>query len=84
MLLCNACCQRLVWVVDAGEDFCCRIAELEERFFTAVTVAEIVKSLSYEHSLISFVYEYWKLKRKANFGNPLLAPKGRLCALADY
>ena len=61
----------------------CRIAELEEKFYNSVSVSEVVKALSkesdslpYDRTLISFIYEYWKVKRKANFGSPLLAPKG--------
>jgi len=49
---------------------------LEETFYNAVTVAEVAKVLSYSEDLVRFVYEYWKLKRKSNFSNPLLAPKG--------
>ena len=56
--------------------FSFRIAEIEEKFFNCVTVEEIAKALTYDSDLISFVYGYWKTKRKANFSNPLLAPKG--------
>lgn len=55
-----------------------RLAELEEKFFTCVKVDEVVGKLAYEAELISFVYEYWKTKRKSNFSQPLLAPKGTL------
>ena len=68
----------------------CRIAELEEKFYNSVSVSEVVKALSkesdslpYDRTLISFIYEYWKVKRKANFGSPLLAPKGMFVLLSN-
>ena len=61
-----------------------RIAELEEKFYTCVTVDELVKSLSYEADLVSYVYEYWKVKRKSNFGRPLMAPKGIRYSISSF
>ncbi|XP_070687809.1 protein Jade-3 [Pempheris klunzingeri] len=52
-----------------------RLQELEEEFYTLIQLGELAQALGLSERLVDFVYQYWKLKRKANFNKALLPPK---------
>lgn len=52
-----------------------RLQELEEEFFTLIQLGELARALGLSEHLADFIYQYWKLKRKANFNKALLPPK---------
>ncbi|KAG8439136.1 hypothetical protein GDO86_005376 [Hymenochirus boettgeri] len=52
-----------------------KLLELEEDFFELVKPEYVAKNLCINRDLVDFVYQYWKLKRKANFNKPLVTPK---------
>ncbi|KAL2778859.1 E3 ubiquitin-protein ligase Jade-2 isoform 3 [Daubentonia madagascariensis] len=52
-----------------------RLQQLEEDFYELVEPAEVAERLDLAEALVDFVYQYWKLKRKANSNQPLLTPK---------
>lgn len=52
-----------------------KLQQLEEDFYELVKPSEVAENLDISESLVDFVYQYWKLKRKANSNKPLLTPK---------
>ncbi|KAG7459032.1 hypothetical protein MATL_G00226930 [Megalops atlanticus] len=52
-----------------------KLQQLEDEFFKFVTVEEVAHHLQLPEETVDFLYQYWKLKRKANFNRPLLTPK---------
>lgn len=52
-----------------------RLRELEEEFYSLIQLEELARSLGLSERLADFIYQYWKLKRKANFNKALLPPK---------
>ncbi|XP_042839952.1 E3 ubiquitin-protein ligase Jade-2 isoform X2 [Panthera tigris] len=52
-----------------------RLQQLEEDFYELVEPAEVAERLELAEALVDFIYQYWKLKRKANANQPLLTPK---------
>uniref|UniRef100_A0A8C4F520 Jade family PHD finger 3 n=1 Tax=Dicentrarchus labrax TaxID=13489 RepID=A0A8C4F520_DICLA len=52
-----------------------RLQELEEEFYTLIQLDEVAQDLKLSERLADFIYQYWKLKRKANFNKALLPPK---------
>uniref|UniRef100_A0A3B5L4F0 Protein Jade-1 n=1 Tax=Xiphophorus couchianus TaxID=32473 RepID=A0A3B5L4F0_9TELE len=52
-----------------------KLQEMEEEFYQFVDVEEVANSLKVAPEVVDFVYQYWKLKRKANFNQQLLTPK---------
>ncbi|XP_069560218.1 protein Jade-3 [Brachyistius frenatus] len=52
-----------------------RLQELEEEFYTLIQPEELAQFLGLSERLVDFIYQYWKLKRKANFNKALLPPK---------
>lgn len=52
-----------------------RLQELEEEFYTLIQLEELAHALGLSERLADFIYQYWKLKRKANFNKALLPPK---------
>ncbi|KAM4724444.1 protein Jade-1 isoform 2-T3 [Anableps anableps] len=52
-----------------------KLQEMEEEFYQFVDVEEVAKNLKLPPEVVDFVYQYWKLKRKANFNQQLLTPK---------
>ncbi|KAM9355518.1 protein Jade-1 isoform 2-T2 [Pholidichthys leucotaenia] len=52
-----------------------KLQEMEEEFYQFVQVDEVASNLKLGPEVVDFIYEYWKLKRKANFNQPLLTPK---------
>ncbi|XP_033498973.2 protein Jade-1 [Epinephelus lanceolatus] len=52
-----------------------KLQEMEEDFYQFVEVEEVASHLKLPPEVVDFLYQYWKLKRKANFNQPLLTPK---------
>lgn len=52
-----------------------KLQEMEEEFYQFVEVEEVASHLKLPPEEVDFLYQYWKLKRKANFNQPLLTPK---------
>lgn len=52
-----------------------KLQEMEEEFYQFVEVEEVAGHLKQPPEVVDFLYQYWKLKRKANFNQPLLTPK---------
>ncbi|CAN9502642.1 unnamed protein product [Ophioblennius macclurei] len=52
-----------------------KLQEMEEEFFQFVEVEEVAARLKLAPEAVDFLFQYWKLKRKANFNQPLLTPK---------
>ncbi|XP_075471459.1 protein Jade-1 isoform X2 [Ascaphus truei] len=52
-----------------------KLQQLEDEFFTLVTAQELGQALQIPLDVAGFIYQYWKLKRKANFNKPLITPK---------
>ncbi|CAJ1074666.1 protein Jade-1 isoform X2 [Xyrichtys novacula] len=52
-----------------------KLQAMEEDFYQFVEVEEVAGHLKLQPEVVDFVFQYWKLKRKANFNQPLLTPK---------
>ncbi|XP_070835756.1 protein Jade-1 [Chaetodon trifascialis] len=52
-----------------------KLEAMEEDFYRFVEVEEVAGRLKLPPEVVDFLYQYWKLKRKANFNQPLLTPK---------
>ncbi|XP_041668772.1 protein Jade-1 [Cheilinus undulatus] len=52
-----------------------KLQAMEEDFYQFVEVEEVADHLKLQPEVVDFVFQYWKLKRKANFNQPLLTPK---------
>ncbi|CAL8303618.1 unnamed protein product [Boreogadus saida] len=52
-----------------------KLQQLEEEFPAFVAAEEVAERLRLSAELVDFLFQYWKLKRKANFNQPLLTPK---------
>uniref|UniRef100_A0A3Q1FK89 Protein Jade-1 n=1 Tax=Acanthochromis polyacanthus TaxID=80966 RepID=A0A3Q1FK89_9TELE len=52
-----------------------KLQEMEEYFYQFVEVDEVAGNLKLPPEVVDFLYQYWKLKRKANHNQPLLTPK---------
>ncbi|KAM4675577.1 E3 ubiquitin-protein ligase Jade-2 [Discoglossus pictus] len=52
-----------------------KLQQLEEDFYELVKPEDVAENLDMNKNLVDFIYQYWKLKRKANFNKPLLTPK---------
>lgn len=52
-----------------------KLQELEEEFYTLVHPEEVARDLGLPISLLDFIFQYWKMKRKSNFNKALLPPK---------
>nr|XP_005989400.1 PREDICTED: protein Jade-2 isoform X1 [Latimeria chalumnae] len=52
-----------------------KLQQLEEDFYDLVQPSDVADSLGLLESVVDFVYQHWKLKRKSNFNKPLLPPK---------
>lgn len=52
-----------------------KLEALEEDFYRYVDPEQVAAQLKVSPLLVDFVFQYWKLKRKANFNRPLLTPK---------
>uniref|UniRef100_A0A7N9ALG0 Jade family PHD finger 2 n=1 Tax=Mastacembelus armatus TaxID=205130 RepID=A0A7N9ALG0_9TELE len=52
-----------------------KLQELEDEFYRLVDPREVAENLGLPVSQVDFVYQFWKLKRKANFNRPLVTLK---------
>ncbi|XP_069487161.1 protein Jade-1 isoform X2 [Ambystoma mexicanum] len=52
-----------------------KLQELEDEFYTFVNVQEVSQDIALHEDTAQFLFQYWKLKRKANFNKPLITPK---------
>lgn len=52
-----------------------KLQELEEEFYSLVSVEDVAKELGLPMLTVDLIYNYWKLKRKSNFNKPLFPPK---------
>ncbi|KAF4098172.1 protein Jade-1 isoform X2 [Onychostoma macrolepis] len=52
-----------------------KLQELEDEFYRFVDPKEVAESLSLPDAHVDFLYQFWKLRRKANFNQPLVALK---------
>ncbi|XP_053317261.1 protein Jade-1 isoform X2 [Spea bombifrons] len=52
-----------------------KLQQLEDDFYTFVNVQDVSEALQVPIEVIDFIYQYWKLKRKANFNKPLITPR---------
>lgn len=52
-----------------------KLEAMEEDFYQFVEVEEVACRLKLVPEVVDFLYQYWKLKRKANFNQPLITPK---------
>lgn len=49
-----------------------KLQELEDEFYQLVDPKEVSESLHLPLAQVDFIYQFWKLKRKANFNRPLV------------
>ncbi|XP_061596514.1 protein Jade-1 [Cololabis saira] len=52
-----------------------KLQELEDEFYQLVEPREVAENLGLPHSQVDFLYQFWKLKRKANCNRPLVTLK---------
>ncbi|XP_029956475.1 protein Jade-1 isoform X3 [Salarias fasciatus] len=52
-----------------------KLQELEDEFYQLVDPREVAENLGLPVSQVDFLYQFWKLKRKANFNRPLVTLK---------
>ncbi|XP_036379584.1 protein Jade-1 isoform X2 [Megalops cyprinoides] len=52
-----------------------KLQELEDEFYLLVDPKDVAESLGLPDAHVDFLYQYWKLRRKSNYNQPLLALK---------
>ncbi|KAF7670376.1 hypothetical protein LDENG_00228500 [Lucifuga dentata] len=52
-----------------------KLQELEDEFYQLVDPREVAENLTLPSCQVDFLYQFWKLKRKANFNRPLVTLK---------
>lgn len=52
-----------------------RVQQLEDEFYRFVAADEVAEHLQLPLEMVDFLLQYWKLKRKVNFNQPLIMPK---------
>ncbi|KAK7904700.1 hypothetical protein WMY93_017307 [Mugilogobius chulae] len=52
-----------------------KLQEMEDEFYKFVDAEEVAAHLKLCPDTVDFLFQYWKLKRKANFNRPLVTPK---------
>ncbi|OCT97083.1 hypothetical protein XELAEV_18009306mg [Xenopus laevis] len=52
-----------------------KLQQLEDDFYSFVDVHDISQALKIPLDVTEYIYQYWKLRRKANFNEPLITPK---------
>lgn len=52
-----------------------RVQQLEDEFYRFVNIEEVSRHLHVPLENVDFLFQYWKLKRKSNFNQPLITPK---------
>ncbi|XP_023215571.1 protein Jade-1-like isoform X1 [Centruroides sculpturatus] len=54
-----------------------KMQKMEAEFYKYVNINEVAQALKLSTTVVDFVYQYWKLKRRANFNKPLIMPKSQ-------
>ncbi|XP_052834049.1 protein Jade-3 [Octopus bimaculoides] len=75
LLTCIRFCIIIIIIIFLFFFFFCRLTQLDEEFYTLVSVREVSTKFNIDYDVVDLVYVYWKLKRKANYDRPLLTPK---------
>ncbi|XP_077597167.1 E3 ubiquitin-protein ligase Jade-2 isoform X2 [Stigmatopora nigra] len=52
-----------------------KLQELEDQFYRLVDPGEVADAVTLPVAQVDFLYQFWKLKRKANFNQPLVTLK---------
>ncbi|XP_061557716.1 E3 ubiquitin-protein ligase Jade-2 isoform X3 [Phycodurus eques] len=52
-----------------------KLQELEDEFYRLVDPSEVAENMALPITQVDFLYQFWKLKRKANFNQPLVTLK---------
>ncbi|XP_077401855.1 protein Jade-1 isoform X2 [Vanacampus margaritifer] len=52
-----------------------KLQELEDEFYRLVNPGEVAENMALPVMQVDFLYQFWKLKRKANFNQPLVTLK---------
>ncbi|XP_026888369.2 protein Jade-1 [Electrophorus electricus] len=52
-----------------------RVQQLEDEFYRFVAVDDVAEHLGLPPETVDFLFQYWKLKRRAAFNQPLITPK---------
>ncbi|XP_068455862.1 protein Jade-1 isoform X3 [Clinocottus analis] len=52
-----------------------KLQQMEEEFYRFVEADEVAGHLKLPPAAVDFLFQYWKLKRRANFNQPLLTPR---------
>ncbi|XP_035289106.1 protein Jade-1 [Anguilla anguilla] len=52
-----------------------KLQEMEDEFYLLVEPKDVAESLGLPDAHVDFLYQYWKLRRKSNFNQPLVALK---------
>ncbi|KAJ8408749.1 hypothetical protein AAFF_G00245670 [Aldrovandia affinis] len=52
-----------------------KLQELEDEFYLLVNPKDVAESLGLPDAHVDFLYQYWKLRRKSNFNQPLITLK---------
>ncbi|XP_052009975.1 protein Jade-1-like [Xyrauchen texanus] len=52
-----------------------RVQQLEDEFYRFVSADEVAEHLQLPLEMVDFLFQYWKLKRKVSFNQPLIMPK---------
>ncbi|XP_061660033.1 E3 ubiquitin-protein ligase Jade-2 isoform X2 [Syngnathoides biaculeatus] len=52
-----------------------KLQELEDEFYRLVDPCEVAENMALPLTQVDFLYQFWKLKRKANFNQPLVTLK---------
>ncbi|OCT99808.1 protein Jade-1-like [Xenopus laevis] len=52
-----------------------KLQQLEDEFYTFVDVQDVSQAMKIPIDVTEYIYQYWKLRRKANFNEPLITPK---------
>ncbi|KAJ8266875.1 hypothetical protein GJAV_G00135690 [Gymnothorax javanicus] len=53
-----------------------KLQEMEDEFYLLVEPKDVADSLSLPDAHVDFLFQYWKLRRKCNFNQPLVELKG--------
>ncbi|KAG9339797.1 hypothetical protein JZ751_022463 [Albula glossodonta] len=52
-----------------------KLQELEDEFYLLVNPKDVAENLGLPDAHVDFLYQYWKLRRKSNFNQPLITLK---------
>ncbi|KAJ8347989.1 hypothetical protein SKAU_G00265780 [Synaphobranchus kaupii] len=52
-----------------------KLQEMEDEFYLLVNPKDVAEGLGLPDAHVDFLYQYWKLRRKSNFNQPLVALK---------